>query len=88
MRPMRDWLELTAECVAMLEPAYMDAAAIGLASRADGTEFVVYDAELVIELLMEHEDMDYEDAVEWYEFNTSQAWVGEGSPAFLLRKPT
>ena len=30
--------------------------------------------------------MTYEDAVEFFEFNTTGAWVGEGTPLFFISK--
>ena len=87
-RAFREWLNERAEDVVVLDPEYLDAAALGLAGRADGTEFVVYDSARVVELLMEHEGWDYDDALEWFNVNTAATWAGQGSPAFMEPVPT
>lgn len=51
--------------------------------RLTNTPCAVYSRSKCIDALMEAEGWDYEDAVDWYEFNTSGAWVGEGTPTFL-----
>ena len=42
---------------------------------------VAYDYDKVIEILTE--DMSYEDAVEYFEFNIIGAWMGETTPLFI-----
>ena len=51
--------------------------------RQTDTPCAVYSRGKCIDALMEAEGWDYEGAVDWYEFNTSGAWVGEGTPTFL-----
>jgi hypothetical protein len=67
----------------VMDPEYLDEAIIGVATRI-GLEAVCYDTEKVIELLMKHDGMDYEEAMEYMEFNMKGAWVGETTPVFLL----
>ena len=47
----------------------------------------VYDREKVLEKIMRLSECSYSDAEEYYEFNQLGAWVGEGTPAFLVRLP-
>tara|TARA_R110000868_G_scaffold67164_1_gene199678 strand:+ start:5520 stop:5777 length:258 start_codon:yes stop_codon:yes gene_type:complete len=42
----------------------------------------VYDAELCIKYLMDHDDMSEEDAVDFFYFNTVGSYVGEKTPIF------
>jgi hypothetical protein len=42
---------------------------------------VAYDYRKVIEIFAE--DMEYEEAVEYFDFNVIGAWVGEGTPIFI-----
>lgn len=63
------------------DPAVV-AFALGVGERA-GQTFLVYDRELVVEQAVAHEGMDYETAVEWHEFNTFCAYLGDGTPVFL-----
>ncbi len=72
-----------------LDPADVyDPAIIGLVERAGGESFLLYDRNKVIRQTMEHEGMSYEDAVEWHEYNTFDAWLGDGTPAFLTWSAT
>jgi hypothetical protein len=57
-----------------------DRAIVGVVHRMD-TMAICYDKNKVIEILME--DMSYEDAIEYFEFNIAGAWVGEATPFFL-----
>jgi len=49
--------------------------------RTSGCYVAVYDAEKCIEGIM-LDGCDYEDAVEHFDYNTSGAWMGEGTPTF------
>jgi len=48
---------------------------------------VVYDREKVIAKLMDKDGMTHEEALEFYYFNQVGAWVGETTPAFLIKLP-
>ena len=48
---------------------------------------VVYDREKVIAKLMDNDGMTHEEALEFYYFNQVGAWVGEKTPAFLIKMP-
>jgi len=68
----------------------LDDAILGIGQRFN-RYFVVYDVTQVIAILM-RDGMDYEGAVEWFEFNIVGAWVGnpddpnepDGPPCFLM----
>jgi len=49
------------------------------------TEFVIYDFDKVI-LLLQREGMTKQEAEEYWEFNMLGSWVGEHTPAFLIRE--
>ena len=55
---------------------------IGLGRRCCQIDIAVYDTAKCISIL-EEQGMDYDDAVDFYEFNVVGAWVGEGTPLFL-----
>lgn len=44
--------------------------------------FLIYDHKKVIEILMR--DMTEEEAMEYWSYNQVGAWVGEGTPGFLM----
>ena len=60
-----------------------DEAIIGEVMRYSD-RFILYDHQKVIEILMR--DMSEEDALDFWSFNQVGAWVGDGTPAFLMSK--
>jgi hypothetical protein len=70
---------------ALLADGFEDAI-LGVAVRCSKPALVVYDIEKCVEILMRGDDgMDYDEAMEFLEFNTLGAWAGEGTPLFLWR---
>jgi hypothetical protein len=67
---------------ALLADGYEDAI-LGIAMRCGQPTLVVYDCDKCIAVLMRRDGMDYEEAIEFFEFNTLGAWAGEGTPLFL-----
>lgn len=65
----------------VMEPRY-DVAIVGVVNRI-GTTAICYDESKVIEILMNEDGMEYEEAREYYDFNILGAWVGETTPFFL-----
>jgi len=66
----------------VLDPNYFDEAIIGVIHDFDRTA-VCYNESKVIEILMKEDGMDYDDAVEYYQFNILGAWLGEHTPMYL-----
>jgi hypothetical protein len=58
-----------------------DKALIGISRRCGQPSLAVYSTTKCLEILCEQ--MDYEDAVGYFEFNVVGAWFGEGTPIFL-----
>jgi hypothetical protein len=69
---------------ALLADGFEDAI-IGIVQRVSQPTIVLYDRDKCIAILQR--DMSYEDALEFFDFNTSGAWVGNGTPGFLVRLP-
>lgn len=65
-----------------------DSAIIGFARPWQaGQELVaIYDAEKCIEILMGNMECDYEEAAEFFDFNTAGAYVGPQTPIYVYRK--
>jgi hypothetical protein len=61
----------------------LDDAVIGLGRRCGQMDLIVYDAEKILEILVQRDGMTYEEAREFYEFNIVGAWVGKGTPIFV-----
>lgn len=62
----------------------LEDAFIGLCRRFSNEPVALYDYERCIAIRME-DGGSYEEASEFHEFNTMGAWVGEHTPAFLVR---
>lgn len=45
----------------------------------------IYDFEKCVEVLMARDELSREDAIEYLNFNTVYAYVGKGTPLFLIR---
>lgn len=58
-----------------------DEAILGVAERAGGEAVVAYDVVRVLAVL--ERDMSYEEAVEYFDFNISCAYVGEKTPVYI-----
>lgn len=61
-----------------------DEAVLGLVQPMNSPPRVVYDREACIGIL-QRDGMTYEEAEEFFSFNTEGAWVGPGTPLYLAR---
>lgn len=59
-----------------------EAALIGYGQQFNNT-FAVYDRSKCIQILIDRDGMTYEEANEYFEFNTVGAWMGVHTPAFM-----
>jgi len=59
-----------------------DECIIGVVERAGQSPIVCYDRDKVLQQHMD-DGMDYEEALEFFEFNQLGAWVGDATPCFL-----
>ena len=50
--------------------------------RTKGIWVAIYNVELCLEAIMGWMGCDYAEATEWFCYNTSGAWSGEGTPTF------
>jgi len=60
-----------------------DEAIIGMAERINLGPVVAYSVEKIIGTLMSRDEMSYEDAYEYYNFNIVGAWMGDNTPVFI-----
>jgi len=70
---------------ALLADGFEDAI-LGIVERVGQPAIVIYDREKCIEILMA-DGTGRDEAEEYFEFNTSGAWVGNATPGFLVRLP-
>ena len=59
-----------------------DAALVGFGYQFN-YPVAVYNKEKCLEILTERDGMSWDEAVEYFDFNVSGAWVGESTPVFL-----
>lgn len=59
-----------------------DEALVGTAERCGMDTVALYDIDKCIEILMQRDDMTYEEAVEFFDFNVLGAYMGEKTPMF------
>ena len=62
----------------------LEGAFLGICRRFGREPIALYDYHKCIEIRME-DGGTYEEASEFHEYNTMGAWVGENTPAFLVR---
>ena len=58
-------------------------ALMGIVESKGSASKACYDTDKCIRILMERDGMTYEDAVEFFTYNVSDAYVGERTPAFI-----
>ena len=65
-----------------LSEEYFDEAIVGVTND----DRVVYDMDKMIEVLCHESNCDIEEAIEYLEFNTWSAYVGESTPVYIQRR--
>jgi len=76
-------MDALTESEAMLADGFEDAL-IGIFRRFGQEPIAAYDYGKCIDILME-EGATYEEATEYFEFNVIGAWVGDGTPGFVVK---
>jgi hypothetical protein len=71
----------------LLKADGFDDAILGVGLKKGSEDSIVYSYEKCVEILMDREDMTYEDAIEWMEFNVVDAYVGPTTPIFVHTDP-
>lgn len=67
----------------LLKADGFDKAIIGVGRKKGSQDSLVYSYDKCIQILMERDGMEYDDAVEFMEFNVVDAYVGERTPIFV-----
>jgi len=45
---------------------------------------VIYDADEMVDILMETEDLTEEEALEYLDYNVFNAWIGDQTPIYMI----
>jgi len=72
----------------MIKVEGYDDCILGIAEVWDGNERVhriVYDALRIVDVLMNRDGMDQDEAIEYFEFNIDGAYVGKNTPIFVFQ---
>tara|TARA_R110000796_G_scaffold22846_8_gene65824 strand:- start:6144 stop:6389 length:246 start_codon:yes stop_codon:yes gene_type:complete len=67
----------------MLKADGFDEAIMGVVQRFGQETVILYDTDKLIDILVQRDEMPYDDAVEFFEYNILGSWVGEETPAFF-----
>lgn len=69
-------------------PIGFENAVIGSVERFGMAPLILLDRDECIRIFMDRDGMDYEEAIEFFDFNVIGAWMGEGTPCFatLIKK--
>jgi hypothetical protein len=62
-----------------------DGAIIGMAERINLGPVVAYDIETILQIMVKRDNMSYEQAYEFFNFNILGAWMGENTPIFITK---
>ena len=74
--------EMDEESEILLADGFEDAF-IGLGNQYTKPAVAIYDRGKCIEILINRDGMEYHEAVEFFDFNVSGAWVGERTPIYV-----
>ena len=70
----------------MLKWDGFDNAIIGVGERNNTDSMIVYDYNKMVKILVTRDDMSYEEAEEYIEFNIVGAWIGDTTPIIVTKK--
>ena len=59
-----------------------DDAFLGVVERFNQQPLALYDKEKMLSIMVQRDEMTYEQALEFFDYNVQGAWAGEGTPAF------
>lgn len=76
-------LERLEQSEALILPE-MDQALVGIEEQSG---VAVYDTDGILKILMDRDGMDYQDALDYYEFNILGSYVGEMTPIYIDAYP-
>tara|TARA_B100000475_G_C14991027_1_gene312280 strand:+ start:702 stop:941 length:240 start_codon:yes stop_codon:yes gene_type:complete len=70
----------------MLKWDGFDNAIIGVGERNNTDSMIVYDYEKMVKVLVTRDDMSYEEAEEYIDYNVIGAWIGDTTPIIVSKK--
>ena len=70
----------------MLKWDGFDNAIIGVGERCTTDAMIVYDYDKMVKVLVTRDDMSYEEAEEYIDYNIVGAWIGDTTPIIVTKK--
>ena len=70
----------------MLKWDGFDNAIVGVGERNNTDSMIVYDYDKMVKVLVTRDDMSYEEAEEYIDFNIVGAWIGDTTPIIVTKK--
>ena len=70
----------------MLKWDGFDTAIIGVGERNNTDSMIVYDYDKMVKVLVTRDDMSYEEAEEYIDYNVIGAWIGDTTPIIVSKK--
>ena len=70
----------------MLKWDGFDNAIIGVGERCTTDPMIVYDYDKMVKVLVTRDDMSYEEAEEYIDYNIVGAWIGDTTPIIVTKK--
>ena len=70
----------------MLKWDGFDNAIVGVGERNNTDSMIVYDYNKMVKILVTRDDMSYEEAEEYIDFNIVGAWIGDTTPIIVTKK--
>ena len=70
----------------MLKWDGFDNAIIGVGERNNTDSMIVYDYDKMVKVLVTRDDMSYEEAEEYIDYNIVGAWIGDTTPIIVTKK--
>ena len=71
------------ECVNVVRLVGFDDAIIGMAARKGQDDVLAYDVQKMINILMNDNEWDEDEAIEYFYYNIYDAWMGDGTPVLI-----
>jgi hypothetical protein len=62
-----------------------DDAIVGLGTQQYKGPYVIYDRDKCLQILVERDGMTYDEAEEFFSFNTEGCWAGDRTPVILVQ---
>ena len=70
----------------MLKWDGFDNAIVGVGERNNTDSMIVYDYNKMVKILVTRDDMSYEEAEEYIDYNIVGAWIGDTTPIIVTKK--